>query len=378
MLITSPHTTIELTSSFCGKNSTSSSDNSGHFKKALYRNSKVHRIILSDNIRESNLKLNTWYIVNLKLVTEMGLPVHILPSSTIYNRRLPQQSPLSLCLGPFQLKDGKDVEPLSKTVILWDHLPKNVVNTYRLLPLVKQNQYMMLQEVWDHGTPGKLWDSALVMNYVLNRLFQVDKNYLSGSTILDLSAGVGCIGLSIAKNCNLYQTINPPKIVLTDVEEALQLIRTNQHLNQISTSHVSIERLKWGSTSDIEDIVVKQKYFNYILVSDVLYDTKDFPILIDTFYQLLEKNRNAIILMGYKPRGLSQHEENLFFDTCEKLLEIERLDVESFSHEFIQKRNKSSIITVIGNDDRLLLEHTGVRLYRITWGKKKKKMMYYF
>ncbi|KAI9481554.1 MAG: putative methyltransferase-domain-containing protein [Benjaminiella poitrasii] len=368
MLITPPHN-IELTSSFRVNSKNDCSDsNSTHFKRALYRNSKVQRIILGEDVRESNLDLDTWYTVNLKLVTELGLPVNI-PSSSACQLPVACQLlewkeqgsnggyysiPSDLNI-QYRLYEEQDTWKLQDKVDDAFSFACDISLQYKI--------YLMLQEIWDNGTPGKLWDSALVMNYVLNELFQIDNNYLSGLTLMDLSAGVGCLGLSIAKNCHSYQVTNPPEIVLTDLEVALPLIRKNQQLNRIPDSrHISIERLEWGSTKDI-NLIVKKRTFQYILVSDVLYNIRDFPILISTFCQLLNKNKEAIILMGYKPRGLNQHEENLFFDTCGRLLDIETLDIKTFSQQFFRNQ------MVFPLQNSRILDSTGVRLYKITQKK---------
>lgn len=45
----------------------------------------------------------------------------------------------------------------------------------RATPLVGDDKYSLLQEVWDHGTPGKLWDSALVTNTIFKKLFELTR-----------------------------------------------------------------------------------------------------------------------------------------------------------------------------------------------------------
>lgn len=281
MLITSTHT-IDLSPSIRKKgfHQRQVSNTSTHFKQALYRNSRVHRITLGSLLRESKVKINTWNSVDLKLVTELGLPaqipnsarfpvtcqllqlrhgqyyalsqtnsiecrlaeeeetdswcqqtsalslvnendeffsfqssnnnlvrlqykingsscnseeefyIHFEPNQSERDRiHSKDKSPLSLCLGPFQLccqeSDDIHVQPL----VMWDDNAKNVVNMYRALPLPRESHYILLQELWDNGTPGKLWDSALVMNHVFNTLAEVDKYYLCGRRIMDLSAG---------------------------------------------------------------------------------------------------------------------------------------------------------------------------------------------
>lgn len=277
MLITSSHT-IDLSPSIRKKGfrQRQVSNSNTHFKQALYRNSRVHRITLGSQLKESKITVGTWNLVDLKLVTELGLPAQTPNSEFPVSCQLLQlrhgqsyafsqtnsiecrlseeeetdswcqqtsaslpvvdtddffsfqssnnnlvrlqfkikgtydqeffiqfephqserdrlysknKSPLSLCLGPFQLccqePDDLHVQPL----VMWDDNQKNAVNMYRALPLPRDGHYILFQELWENGTPGKLWDSALVMNHVFNALAEVDKQYLCGRRIMDLSAG---------------------------------------------------------------------------------------------------------------------------------------------------------------------------------------------
>ncbi|KAL9539060.1 hypothetical protein MBANPS3_010492 [Mucor bainieri] len=469
MLITSSHT-IDLSPSIRKKGfrQRQVSNSNTHFRQALYRNSRVHRITLGSQLRESKIRVNTWNSVDLKLVTELGLPAQI-PNSDEFpvscqllqlrhgqyyafsqansiecrlsaeeetdswcqqtsaaslpmvndaddffsfqsgNNNLvrlqfkingtsdqeffiqfqPHQSernrlhskdksPLSLCLGPFQLccQESNDlhVQPL----VMWDDNSKNAVNMYRALPLPREGHYILFQELWDNGTPGKLWDSALVMNHVLNTLAEVDKHYLCGRRIMDLSAGIGAIGLTIAQTSRINNIPNPPHIVMTDLEEALPLMKSNQKLNHIPiTEYVSIQRLAWGSSYDINHVLQGgHRPFDFILISDVLYNTKDFPALISTFRQLVEKNRHTVIIMGYKPRGLKQSEEDLFFDECRSHLRLETLDLESFAREFFNN-SPSTDKKVAFLKKSKLLQLTGVCLYKITHKKSKYRMIHH-
>lgn len=163
----------------------------------------------------------------------------------------------------------------------------------------------------------------------------------------------------------MCKTEDPPEIVLTDLEEALPLMKCNQRLNHITnSSRLSFKRLRWGSKKDIDkvslNIPLSQKPFDYILVLDVLYNARDFPALITTFCQLLDKNENAKIIMGYKPRGLKQSEENMFFNECMLHLTIEQLNLESLCKEFIGSLPPLNI------NQSTILENTAVNFYRIT------------
>ncbi|RCH99561.1 hypothetical protein CU098_000323, partial [Rhizopus stolonifer] len=379
------------------------------FRQALYRNSRVHRFTIENFYQNSSdIVIDTWYTIHLKVVTEMGLPAYgidqlitcqlltnnmhyfITPTDLSIEYRLidtpdswqdpiqekqnftvlfgsenstirlqyrirgrplqdnqyflhfeSQQSAqdyqkkklLSLCVGPFKISGQKKQEELT----YWDKTVNlSCIQMYRALPLVREHQFIMLQEIWENGTPGKLWDSALVMMQAVGQLIKWSPDCLAGRRILDLSAGIGSLGLSIAMNCQIHNVINPPTIVLTDLEEALPLMKSNQALNHISTENTQIEPLAWGSKKDIHRIMTANKAsFDYILVSDVLYNARDFSALIYTLRQLFSQNtqKKLTILMGYKPRGLKKSEEDMFFNTCRKFLRIEAIDLKIFGKE---------------------------------------------
>lgn len=156
--------------------------------------------------------------------------------------------------------------------------------------------------------------------------------------------------------CRIFKTDNPPEIVLTDLEEALPLIKGNQRLNHIPfSSRISIKKLAWGDKKDIDRVTAK--CFDYVLALDLLYNTIHFPSLISTFYNLLDERENTTIIMGYKPRGLKQSEENLFFNECRRQLSVEKLDLDSLCREFIGRH--------LGHIS-LLQNTTAVCFYKIT------------
>ncbi|KAI8987643.1 putative methyltransferase-domain-containing protein [Mycotypha africana] len=352
-----------------------------NFKEGLYRNSKIYRIILGEHIRYSKLALNKWHIMNLKLVTEFGLPPQgMLP----YN----QMEELPITCQILQLQHSrKDGSSAAKRFITSSTLKiecrlyvekdqwkityekpqeadDHILIQYRITSV--PNSYLICQEIWDNGTPGKLWDSALVMINLFNIMFQLDKTFLSGKRILDLSAGTGTMGLSIAQNCRLYNTTNPPEIVMTDLEDALPLINSNKTLNCI-TRNVHVKKLKWGSGSDIHRII-GDRPFDYIFISDVLYNTMDFPALVATFRQLVycssRSNKETVIIMGYKPRGLKKNEEDLFFNDCRMYMNITKMTVSTFASELTPRNSNHPFF-----EQTSILDDTGVCLYQFT--KKK-------
>ncbi|CEG72431.1 hypothetical protein RMATCC62417_07992 [Rhizopus microsporus] len=413
-------------------NNSYNSNTSNEFKLSLYKNSNIYRIILNNPVKSSIIQLNKWNRIDLKLVTELGLPViindqlelsipitckllqgyatkstktcgyvesrdlaiecrpvHIDSWNTeggdkgfgysnytgsfeyrvinnnnkgyddgiffihiqAENQCLLQQS-LPLCLGPFQLQDTSTQEDN----FYWTDDISNNVNTHRILSL-NDHRYLILKEMWDHGTSGKLWDSAVVIGQVITRLFKHNRAFLSGLRIMDLSAGIGSLGLLISQLCHVYDTPHPPTVVLTDIPEALPLIKHNLSLNSSSTDNIRVKPLRWGLAKDIKALC--KQPFDYIFVSDVLYNTEDFYPLITTFRLLTgAKKARTRLYLGYKPRGLKQYEEVTFFSNSAVYFDITRLSLEDFVRDLLDGQG-----TMDDSMDQIL-SFTGVQLYR--------------
>lgn len=161
----------------------------------------------------------------------------------------------------------------------------------------------------------------------------------------------------ISQLCHVYDTPHPPTVVLTDIPEALPLIKHNLSLNSSSTDNIRVKPLRWGLTKDIKALC--KQPFDYIFVSDVLYNTEDFYPLITTFRLLTDtKKARTRIYLGYKPRGLKQYEEVTFFSNSAVYFDITRLSLEDFERDLLDSQG-----TMDGSMDQIL-SFTGVQLYR--------------
>ncbi|GAA5802273.1 hypothetical protein HPULCUR_007736 [Helicostylum pulchrum] len=206
-----------------------------------------------------------------------------------------------------------------------DWYPDNLLEgqQYRALQsCLSGSIYFLLKEQWNDGTPGKIWDSAIIMTKILLKLFASDSNHLSNKRVLDLSAGTGYIGLSIAQFYQSNQHIAPPHIILTDLPEALKLMEKNQLLNNIQSSHLDIVSLCWGNKMQAKSIT-DQGPLDIIIASDVLYNVVHFSSLISTLRHLC--HQNTIVYLCYKQRGFTVKEENSFFSLCKKYFSVRQL-----------------------------------------------------
>lgn len=161
----------------------------------------------------------------------------------------------------------------------------------------------------------------------------------------------------ISQLCHVYGIPHPPTVVLTDIPEALPLINHNLSLNSSNTDNIHVKPLRWGLAKDTKALC--KQPFDYIFVSDVLYNTEDFYPLITTFRLLTgtKKSRTRLYL-GYKPRGLQQYEEATFFSNSAVYFDITCLSLEDFERDLLDGQG-----TIDDSMDQIL-SFTGVQLYR--------------
>lgn len=105
---------------------------------------------------------------------------------------------MPLTVGPIYIKKDNEMGDWSDNRI--ETINELERRQYRTLQSSLSNDtYFLLKEQWGFGTPGKVWDTAIVMTQILINLFTAYPNHFSNKRILDLSAGTGYIGLSIAQ-----------------------------------------------------------------------------------------------------------------------------------------------------------------------------------
>ncbi|KAG0177708.1 hypothetical protein DFQ29_004500 [Apophysomyces sp. BC1021] len=238
--------------------------------------------------------------------------------------------------------------------------------THRVLGYQVGNQlnYFLLKEKWGYGTPGKLWDAALVLSSMFSKACSRNPNYLAGRRVVDLSAG------------QAIQLEQGPEIILTDLVEALTLIRENHQLNNKSNACqnlADIQTLAWGERSDAER-VKNGKPVDIVIASDLLYNVSDFANIIQTFRHLSTPGR-TVIYLGYKRRGFKEKEETEFFRLCKPYFHVslardqhdQLVDWEKqmgcLSVDWCIKTHKYTPETVDSLSD--LLHKQGIRIYRL-------------
>ncbi|OAD03074.1 hypothetical protein MUCCIDRAFT_162671 [Mucor lusitanicus CBS 277.49] len=230
-----------------------------------------------------------------------------------------------LMIGPISIAEPTTVQLRSQQPVLndqWEqHAMSNAIyHGYRL----QDSSFLIIQEDWSLGTPGKMWDSALVLSQMITDRIKHNPDYFEKRCLVDLSAGTGCLGLLIAalyKNIYKDHQDTMPHITLTDLPDALNLIYQNRSYNHLE-GHTKVKPLEWGNYQDVQNLLLEGP-LHTVIASDVLYRPSTFYSLVQTLIWLCDESENQVeIYVGYKRRGLLLCDEQKFFDLCAQSFEI--------------------------------------------------------
>ncbi|KAK4516502.1 Non-essential glycogen phosphorylase [Mucor velutinosus] len=288
-----------------------------------------------------------------------------------------QQQPSSimafpLMIGPISIEEqtmqlASSQQPLLNDQWKQQNMSNTIYHGYRL----QDSSFLIIQEDWSLGTPGKMWDSALVLSQMIADRIKHNPGYFQKRGLVDLSAGTGCLGLLIAalyKNIYKNYQHSMPHITLTDLPDALNLIYRNRAYNHLE-GYTSVKSLEWGNYQDVQNLLLEGP-LHTVIASDVLYRPSTFHSLVQTLSWLSDENKNQIeIYVGYKRRGLALCDEQKFFDLC-----AQRFDIITVSAmpaigtaTAIRQTKKSSIEGWIMNEDEpdAIYKDTGVNIYQL-------------
>lgn len=90
-----------------------------------------------------------------------------------------------LMIGPLYISEKET--PILRSDNGWKEpsTSQDIFHGYRL----QDNSFLVIKEDWDIGTPGKMWDSALVLSHMLSDKIARNPMCFKGKRLLDLSAG---------------------------------------------------------------------------------------------------------------------------------------------------------------------------------------------
>lgn len=91
----------------------------------------------------------------------------------------------SLVIGPIKIVNETD----NKAINGWGREHKAESQDSFHSCSIPDESFLMIKEKWELGTPGKMWDSALVISQMISDVIKMDPARFRGHRILDLSAG---------------------------------------------------------------------------------------------------------------------------------------------------------------------------------------------
>jgi predicted nicotinamide N-methyase len=131
-----------------------------------------------------------------------------------------------------------------------------------------------------------VWDCALVLAHWLDTP-SWSYSSLSGKRVIELGAGTGLPGLVAA--------VLGADVILTDKKALLPGLERNVAANNLGDK-VEVQELEWGL-----DCRHVSPPMDYVLMSDLLYDTKAMPALCKTLLDLSDAHTE--ILLAYELRA---------------------------------------------------------------------------
>jgi len=127
-----------------------------------------------------------------------------------------------------------------------------------------------------------VWDAALVLaDFLVKQPPQSDRS------ILEIGAGLGFAGLCAAARGH--------QVILTDnIPDALAFARLSSFHNRLN--NVQIESLDWGAPA-------LNGTFDWLIASDILYETKHFEPLMQVFERYLKPGGKIYLTQGIRGLG---------------------------------------------------------------------------
>ncbi|KAK9370672.1 putative methyltransferase-domain-containing protein [Lipomyces kononenkoae] len=223
---------------------------------------------------------------------------------------VPELKLIPLVLGPFVIS----------------HVRGNIVDEDPIITLrplyIDSSECIYIKESTS-DLPGKIWDSALFLcDAVYDDISNRREEALS---VLDLSSGNGAVGLYVYRKFWKYlgDKFEGFKLALTDIEEAIPLIKENAANCCHDKYHeVAIDTLYWGEKKQIT-----YSPFDIVIACDLVYDNEYFDALLMTLDRLCIPGKTTIFL-GYKSRGLSSDEKAGLWNRLAATFEMKKLDIQ--------------------------------------------------
>ena len=137
------------------------------------------------------------------------------------------------------------------------------------------------------------------------------------SNILELGAGLGIVGMSLAR------FLPSANIVLTDKSDRLKLL---QHNVQSNNSTATVTGYDWETPT----AAIEEQNWDMILVSDCIWEPSLHPILLQALHRVMKST--TVLLMAYEVRNEPVEEQ--FLESLRHSYTLQTIPTEEMDEQF--------------------------------------------
>lgn len=179
-----------------------------------------------------------------------------------------------------------------------------LLSNYRMLPLGAGVGAgaggLLLKESYGLSLGAHIYDSAVVLAQHVAQL----PACAGRSTVVELGAGCGLVGMAAALALALGQG-TAGQVILTDMQQALPLLKENVLLNSLDGA-VRCEELRWDDMQQIDRLLLSllpaPEASVLFLAADVLYDQQGAKCFIAMMLRLLRACAGSACVVAQKNR----------------------------------------------------------------------------
>ncbi|CAG9853821.1 unnamed protein product [Phyllotreta striolata] len=129
-----------------------------------------------------------------------------------------------------------------------------------------------------------VWDASITLAKYLENLNKKRPGCLQNMNVVELGAGVGCVGITAA--------CLGANVLVTDLDRALPLLILNTEVNKAQWKDygaIEVKSLNWGEDLEMKDLP------NLILLADCIYYNESINPLIKTLKELSNADTEIIV-----------------------------------------------------------------------------------
>jgi predicted nicotinamide N-methyase len=169
---------------------------------------------------------------------------------------------------------------------------------------------IVLKQSPERGIAHQLWPAAsFLCNYIEENAEQLN---ISTTACLELGAGIGLCGIFMAK-------LGSPRVVITDLAEALGTIGENITLNGVEHTAVAQE-LCWGNQTHARQAMeALDGSIPLVIAADCVYWECLYAPLLDTL-RVLVVDYGCTVIMSHVRRW---KKDGKFFSSCRKYMNVD-------------------------------------------------------